>query len=134
KKSIYLKERIEDQYNWYTRKSTYNKRMAKKWSLFIVSLYILALLFSFYNIFYHSLFIFPVAVLTTLASAFIGWSQIKRYEELQASYLLTAGEILGIKEQVHYISNDSQLSSFVRDAELAFSREHTQWTARRSSS
>jgi len=134
KKAIYLKERIEDQYSWYTRKSTYNKNMAKKWSNFIISLYILALIFSFYNIFFHSLFIFPVAVLTTLASAFIGWSQIKRYDELQSSYLLTAGEILGIKEQVHYISNDSQLSAFVRDAELAFSREHTQWTARRSSS
>lgn len=133
KKEVYLNERIVDQYNWYSKKSTYNKNMSKKWGRFIISLYFLALVFSLSNIFYNSTFILPVALITTLASSFIGWSQIKRYDELQSSYLLTAGEILAIKEQVHYISTESQLSAFVRDAELAFSREHTQWTARRSS-
>ncbi len=133
KKEVYLNERIIDQYNWYSKKSTYNKKMSKRWGKLIISLYILALIFSLSNIYFSSFLILPVALITTLASSFIGWSQIKRYDELQSSYLLTAGEILAIKEQVHYISTESQLSAFVRDAELAFSREHTQWTARRSS-
>lgn len=133
KKEVYLNERIIDQYNWYSKKSTYNKKMSKRWGRFIISLYIMALIISLFNMFFSSFFILPVALITTLASSFIGWSQIKRYDELQSSYLLTAGEILAIKEQVHYISTDGQLSAFVRDAELAFSREHTQWTARRSS-
>ncbi|MFM4163529.1 hypothetical protein AB8R75_29520, partial [Klebsiella quasipneumoniae subsp. similipneumoniae] len=36
-----------------------------------------------------------------------------------------------IKEQSYYISSEKDFLDFIRDAETAFSREHTQWQARR---
>ncbi|MBD3699151.1 SLATT domain-containing protein [Enterobacter hormaechei] len=71
-----------------------------------------------------------MSILTTIASSLVGWIQ-KRYSELSASYILTAHEIGVIKEQASYVSSESDFSSFIRDAETAFSREHTQWIARR---
>ncbi|MBD3715705.1 SLATT domain-containing protein [Klebsiella pneumoniae] len=72
----------------------------------------------------------PISILTTIASSLVGWIQVKRYSELSAS-ILTAHEIGVIKEQASYVSSESDFSSFIRDAETAFSREHTQWIARR---
>ena len=44
---------------------------------------------------------------------------------------VTAHEIGLIKEQSYYISSEKDFLDFIRDAETAFSREHTQWQARR---
>ncbi|WP_339927769.1 hypothetical protein [uncultured Cobetia sp.] len=43
---------------------------------------------------------------------------------------LTANEIGIIKTKLQYSNTDSDFSDFVRDAENAFSREHTQWIAK----
>ena len=57
--------------------------------------------------------------------------QAKRFTELSASYALTAHEITLIREQADELKKDEHLSTFVGDAENAFSREHTQWEARK---
>ncbi|EBT7445580.1 SLATT domain-containing protein, partial [Salmonella enterica] len=54
-----------------------------------------------------------------------------KYNELAVSYFLTAHEIGDIKEQFNYISSENDFLEFVNNAEKAFSREHTQWLARR---
>nr|WP_065811113.1 SLATT domain-containing protein [Klebsiella quasipneumoniae] len=72
----------------------------------------------------------PTELITTIISALIGWVQIKKYNELSASYALTAHEIGLVKEQSYYISGEKDFLDFIRDAETAFSREHTQWQAR----
>ncbi|EBH2677845.1 SLATT domain-containing protein, partial [Salmonella enterica] len=73
----------------------------------------------------------PVDPVTTLAASIVGWVQIKKYNELAVSYFLTAHEIGDIKEQFNYISSENDFLEFVNNAEKAFSREHTQWLARR---
>ncbi|EKA6789224.1 SLATT domain-containing protein, partial [Salmonella enterica] len=65
------------------------------------------------------------------AASIVGWVQIKKYNELAVSYFLTAHEIGDIKEQFNYISSENDFLEFVNNAEKAFSREHTQWLARR---
>lgn len=54
-----------------------------------------------------------------------------RFRELSASYALAAHEISLIREQSRQAMSDDQLSQFVGDAEDVFSREHTQWIARK---
>jgi hypothetical protein len=66
-----------------------------------------------------------------LAASTLSWIQAKRFSELSASYALAAHEISFIKEQAASIKKDDNLSQFVGDAENAFSREHTQWVARK---
>jgi hypothetical protein len=59
------------------------------------------------------------------------WLQVKRHGELAGSYLLTAHEIGHIQGRSGSVSDEKTLSDFVNEAEFAFSREHTQWSARR---
>jgi hypothetical protein len=61
----------------------------------------------------------------------LSWMQAKRFSELAASYALAAHEISLIKEQSLLPDTDEKFSLFVGDAENAFSREHTQWVARK---
>ena len=64
-------------------------------------------------------------------ASYLGWIQAKRFSELSASYALAAFEISLIKLQSGSIKTDEDLSRFVGDTENAFSREHTQWVARK---
>lgn len=73
----------------------------------------------------------PVELCAVVASAIISWMQLKKYDELASSYGLTAHEIGIIKSRFQDISDQKKLSGFVCDSENAFSREHTQWAARR---
>ena len=57
--------------------------------------------------------------------------QAKRFSELASSYTLAAHEIALIREQSFLPKTETEFSLFVSDAENAFSREHTQWVARR---
>jgi hypothetical protein len=56
----------------------------------------------------------------------------KKHNELKSSYTLAAHEIVLIKSEYASINTDNQLSDFVVNSEAAFSREHTQWTARKN--
>lgn len=133
RRDFYVTNRIENQRSWYVSKSSDNKRKGKIWSYAIFCLYLLAFLCSVYNAFFSnsSEVVIPISIVTTVAASLVGWTQIKRYGELSASYILTAHEIGMIKEQASYISSEADFSDFVRESETAFSREHTQWIARR---
>ncbi|WP_417648738.1 SLATT domain-containing protein [Enterobacter hormaechei] len=132
KEEIYMEQRIEEQRTWYAKKSVFNKRLGRAWAVAILIFYILSLtmtaLLAEDLVQAASL---PTELITTIISALIGWVQIKKYNELSASYALTAHEIGLVKEQSYYISGEKDFLDFIRDAETAFSREHTQWQARR---
>ena len=69
--------------------------------------------------------------LIVLVTSVLGWVQIKRHGELTASYNLAAHEIGIIKGYAESVKTEAEFSDFVNEAELAFSREHTQWIARK---
>lgn len=133
RRDVYVKHRIDDQRDWYIGKAQSNKNLSLCWGVVVFCIYLIAFLCSLYNAFltHNTESLFPISLITTIASALVGWVQVKRYSELAASYFLTAHEIGIIKEQSSYISGENDFSEFVRDAETAFSREHTQWLARR---
>lgn len=132
RRDLYIEQRIEEQRTWYAKKSIFNKRLGRTWAIAILIFYVLSLVMTALiakdPIQASSL---PTELITTIISALIGWVQIKKYNELSASYALTTHEIGLIKEQSHYISGEKDFLGFIRDAETAFSREHTQWQARR---
>lgn len=132
RKELYVEQRIEEQRKWYAKKSLFNKRLGKAWAVAILIFYILSLAMTAYLAKEPTQATsLPTELITTIISALIGWVQIKKYNELSASYALTAHEIGLIKEQSYYIFGENDFLDFIRDAETAFSREHTQWQARR---
>ena len=80
---------------------------------------------------YVNLPFWPTDVFVAIAASVLSWMQAKRFSELAASYALAAHEIGLIREQSMLPDTDDKFSVFVGDAENAFSREHTQWVARK---
>ncbi|MBL0702899.1 MAG: DUF4231 domain-containing protein [Sulfurospirillum sp.] len=128
---IYKEQRIDDQAKWYSLKFIENKKKAR--NLFIVSiiLHSIAILMLLYRI-KNPLMELPIEVLATAAGAVLTWLQAKKHNELISSYSLAAHEIVLIKGEALSIRTEEELSTFVLDSENAFSREHTQWTARKT--
>lgn len=131
KKATYLKERIDDQRDWYAKKSGTNRQDSKKYLWFVITAYGAAIVLLLVRIAIPETPFLPIDVCAIIASGFIGWTEIKRFDELASAYGLTAHEVGIIKSRYHSVTSISHLSSFVGDAENAFSREHTQWAARR---
>jgi hypothetical protein len=131
KRDFYLKSRINDQKSWYTKKAKENRNNASHCLLTIVAAYSFAIILLLLRIGYPTLPFLPIDVFAVIASSLIGWKQLRRYDELSSSFGLTAHEVGIIGSKFSEVSSQDELSDFVSDAENAFSREHTQWAARR---
>lgn len=130
--STYLRERVVDQRQWYAAKASYNRRAYGLLILCGAIVYIA----SAATVFWAEMALpqwvsFAFDPLNVLSTSLLGWMQIRRHAELATSYNLTAHEIGIIESMARHIKCDEELSTFINDAELAFSREHTQWIARR---
>lgn len=132
----YLEERIISQKKWYFAKAKYNGARSKFWSFVIVVFLVLALVFSIIRAAYPDFEYYPIDICLLLSAFSFTWLQTKRFNELNTAYLLTAQEIADIevemRERIKSIDFDD-FPEFISDCENAFSREHTQWLARRDS-
>jgi hypothetical protein len=128
--AVYKKHRVDEQALWYWRKTKYNKKMAAIWFSVMIAFHALAIILLLFKIKSPTLKL-PVEVVAVCASSVLGWLQTKKHKELSASYALTAQEISLIRGEASYVNSEDSLSGFVIDSENAFSREHTQWFARK---
>lgn len=128
---LYKKQRIDNQAKWYAKKSQFNKRRARQWFWVSVVLHIIAIALLIYRVKDPAISL-PVEVIATAAGAVLTWLQARKHNELNSSYALTAHEIMLIKGEALSIETEDKLSEFVFNSETAFSREHTQWAARKS--
>lgn len=132
KKKIYLKGRVEDQKNWYSRKAKYNGRREKLWFVLIIIAEVLAILLAFYMLNAKSNIFNPIGVITTVAGILVAWTETKRFRELSQSYALAAQELASAASLIENVHDQASLGVYVDDTENAISREHTMWCAKRS--
>lgn len=131
KRALYLAGRIDNQLNWYNAKSRFNSVRSSIFLWLTILAYAIAIVLILVRIANPETAFLPIDVFAVLASSLIGWTQIKRFSELASAYALTAHEVGIIKSKYGDVVDARSLSDFVSDAENAFSREHTQWAARR---
>ena len=128
--SAYSNGRLEDQLDWYRRKSRWNDVRAKAWYGALIFFSILAIAVAFLRPFLDLQL--PVDLAFSIPIAVLGWIQIKRFQELASSYGLTAHEITFAKNDLAQAAgSEEKFQNFVGNTENAFSREHTQWYARK---
>lgn len=129
---LYMRDRVDNQLDWYTQKAASNARTGLMFAVALGILYFAAfIIFCMRMERPDWIYMHPDPILL-LAASVLGWMQIKRFNELGTSYNLTAIEISILISRAPEIQDDESLSLFIDDAEEAFSREHTQWLARRS--
>lgn len=128
--NYYISNRINEQRNWYFTKASDNKKLAKNWFIGLITTHSVVVILLLIEIAYEFYFL-PTAAIIVAGSSILSWTQIKRFQDLATSYSLTAHEIGILKSQSFEVIGEKSLSDFVKDAENAFSREHTQWVARK---
>ena len=133
RKQYYLKNRINEQSTWYAKKASYNKSQGKIWFGILIGAQAAAIILILLRIAYPEWGYLPTEMFVVGAGGALTWVQVKRFRELTAAYGITAHEIGIIKGEVAFIKTKEGFSNFVKDSENAFSREHTQWVARKVS-
>ena len=129
--AFYVEHRVSEQGDWYHGKASFNKGAGGRWFIYVIGLNLLAIVCALVRIQYSEWNYLPTEVLTVGAVSAVSWLQAKRFTELATSYALTSHEINLIRARSPAVTTESDLSEYVSDTENAFSREHTQWAARR---
>ena len=128
---IYKTQRVDDQAAWYSSKSRFSRRKGQWWFGVSVVLHTLAIALLLSRIANPEVAV-PTDAIATAAGAALTWLQAKKYNELESSYALAANEIDYARAKAALVKTEQQFSEFVLSSEAAFSREHTQWVARRA--
>jgi SMODS and SLOG-associating 2TM effector domain 3/SMODS and SLOG-associating 2TM effector domain 1 len=131
RKTIYADSRIKNQLTWYAKKAALNKNTSNIFFWVLIATNGVAVLCAILRIVFVEVPFWPTDIFVAVAASLLSWMQAKRFSELAASYALAAREIGLIREQSLLPSTEEEFSLFVGDAENAFSREHTQWVARK---
>ncbi len=131
RKEYYLKYRIDDQKEWYSKKAQSNKESYNNWFTGIIVLQVISFICIVYLIVEPDSTWNIIGLLTTLSASAIGWLQIRQHQELKQAYTTATTELNFIKELSSNIVTEEELRQFVLDSENAISREHTLWRAQR---
>lgn len=131
RKAAVLGERVDDQIAWYAAKAEANGRAAGRWFWLGLGFEIAAVLVAIALVVATAA---PdvVGLLATLAVAVTAWNQIGRHDELAKSYALAANELALLRTRVEAATDEAAFARAVDDVEIAVSREHTMWMARRA--
>jgi len=130
RRQAYLERRIKDQRGWYVERARQSRRTFRYWIALLVALYGLGTAAALTRVAWPEIGWLALDPLIVLAAAVVGWIQVKKFSELAAAYALTAHEIAIVETRAEDVTSEAEFSDFVNEAELAFSREHTQWVAR----
>lgn len=129
KKREYIKYRIDDQCNWYSKKADYNQKQSTIWFLAGIGLMVVgALLTLGIMVGYLPSWSF-LGFFTTASAIVFSWSQAKRNDELKVTYGLSARELSRFKSKIEFIIGEKELSELASKIEKAISREHKLWLA-----
>jgi len=132
RQKVYINDRIDDQRAWYYRKARFNKKKGFLWFVLMCVVQAGALILVLVRIAKPTWNIYlPIDLCIVCACVALTWTQTKRFQDLSTAYSLATHEISLIREACNAAPNEKELSNFINDAENAFSREHTQWQARR---
>jgi hypothetical protein len=129
RKALYFEQRIEDQRNWYRIKATASRKAYERWIAACVVVYVAAIAGAISRAVWPDWLYTPTEVFIILASAILGWIQVKKFSELSASYTLAAHQTGFMDGPLDEASTEEALSAVVKDAEAYFSREQAEWAA-----
>ena len=130
RRAVYLAARVDDQEEWYARRSHSNAQSATVW--FWVSLICEGMaLAAAIVVAITGLRVDLVGLLAAISAGATAWSQLGRHDELAKSYGLATHELMLLRARLELAETDEAFRQGVEETEAAISREHTMWMAKR---
>lgn len=127
----YLIDRVLPQKEWYSGKANFNQNRRNVWFKAIVATQVAAIICGVLVASSPDTKINLTSFFAAITSAGIAWLQIRRHQELNRSYNITALELGSVYDKSRSVKSEQYLAIYIADAEAAISREHTLWLARR---
>lgn len=131
RKEMYIRARIQEQKDWYARKSNHNKRRAKQWRWATVCLELAGAVASLVEAVIDTGLLLAPA-LAAIAGAVVAWVGMRQHDTLARAYSAAVTDLVSAEGKLELVSNETEWMTEVDDAEEAISREHTVWLASRS--
>lgn len=131
RRQFYVRDRIEDQINFYSRRQGEFEEAAHKLAILSALFAIVGIGFGVARMFD----VLPFDLLGTLAAVVASlraWSDMNQYRTTAAAYAVTTQELATTKSEEKLVKGETEWCRFVSDTEDAISREHTLWFARKS--
>jgi hypothetical protein len=138
RRTVYERDRLEDQQRWYAGRTELNRRQLQRWNLVVLALEFLGvvvgsfLAFGVFDELDWSSGDLLVGVVATLGAAAAAWVQTRQYATLASAYAIANEELAAIRVLVTHADDETQWAELVDSAESAISREHTMWRASRT--
>jgi hypothetical protein len=131
RRSVYLRDRIQEQQAWYSHKAVYNTQRAKWWSIGLLAAEAAGVALAALKA-----LAFVSIDLASLVSALIAsggaWLAMKQHESVANAYLLASRELNAVMQRLQSVDKEDRWAIEAADAEEAISREHTMWRASRT--
>ena len=131
RREAYLAYRMDDQISWYEHRADRSSRNAKFFSGTVVTTQVLGVAMALYFLLLGFDVTPFVALVVTLIASLLAWMQTRQYAELVEPYRVAYTELRNLRDRVRRARDESEFSSDVVESELAISREHSSWLARR---
>lgn len=129
RRRVYGRDRLEQQWNWYSNRAAEHSTSAKRWTAITIAANVAGVVGGGAR-FFGVLDVDALGLIAAVAATGTAWSQLLQHRTLATSYGLAALE-LGLVVARLPGTSDPDWALFVSDAEDAISREHTLWLARR---
>jgi hypothetical protein len=132
RRQVYIRDRVDDQRDWYRKKAGAYARRAGWWRAILlfgeVAGVALAICRGF-GIIHVDL----ASIVATGLGASAAWLGVRQHEHLARAYTFAHGELSIARERLMTAMDEDAWAAEAADAEEAVSREHTMWRASKSS-
>ncbi|MDT9591838.1 DUF4231 domain-containing protein [Nocardioides zeae] len=131
RRSVYLRERLQNQKNWYEGKAGYNRGRSNQWRFALIALEFLGFVASLAAAFYEwTPMIAPV--IAALVAAVVAWLEAKQHDFNARAYAAAVHDLAQAEARLQLVRTEAEWATEVESAEEAISREHTLWLASRN--
>lgn len=129
--SFYNRNRVKNQLNWYRMKAKRFHNLYIIYSSTVAFFYAAIIVLMIINISKPNVSL-PIELVSAFVTSIVSWMEAKKYNELSCAYSLAVNDISIINaNMLEGNVADNDVSEYVINSENAFSREHTQWFARK---
>ncbi len=132
RRSAYFSGRLDDQQQWYSKRSKSFDRRSRAWNQILIVLDVAAMTAAIVRV-VGWIEIDLIGLLATVSAVSVAWYRAKQYDALARSYAVASQEIAAVRDQIAGVRTEANWAEAVGRAEEPISREHTLWRASRGS-
>lgn len=130
RRDTYIRDRVQEQHDWYTRRSAESRRGALLWQSLTVAGTVIALGAAVAKAFEWGESMDLAGMASAAAAAGVAWSEVRQFQPLVSAHALVAQELSASVFALRRIESEDVWAANVEATEDRVSPDYTAWLAR----